>query len=289
MNIGIYKRGQTLFFKPNEEDHLSWSTEVITIARILSDRGHNVYILSPTDLEEGSFMGLHIMKQHPKLDRIYVWNGPIEKDPEWQNIFELTNDVRMMVTDLALSPSDPSRFTHVYTQGGNTGTYAFLQEYVLYRAVHHSYEPKEVQFYFGGTERNRLADFLEYVWRPGHLWHGKSESLGIRDYVPYREHLGLLRAAKYTVVIGDEAYNKTGFVTPRYYECLLAGVIPFVDFKFDKHHLIKSPDQLLVDGYVDMYQMMKMDDFERESLLELAKSFITDDMIEGNNIYNAII
>ena len=274
--IGFYKVGLPIYF--NSDDHRSWSAECRSLLNILSNN-FDAYIMSDTNYEGIRFH----MWAGERLDRVYVMNGPGEI-PDFE-----CDDVRLIVTDLALYPEDTSRFTHVYTQSRQLGEYAYIETAPLYHANTTAEYPKTEEFYFGGTERNRTKDFFEYVWRPGHLWHGKSKTMNVRDDIPFDEHLKVLQSAKYTIVIGDEAYNHIGFVTPRYYECLIQGVIPFVDDKFDPDGLIPIPKELRVKSYVEMVKKMQMwTEEDRLEILAKAKSLLPKKASTGNYILNVL-
>lgn len=267
MKIGFYKVGLPVYFK--QEDHRSWSVECRNLLKVISELGE-VYLMSENDYEGPTYY----QWEGQTLDRVYVMNGPGEIP------MFACQDVRLFITDLALVPSDPSRYSHIYSQSKLIGEYACLEQNALLSEIGTS-QSKVINFYFGGTERKRTKDFFEYVWRPGHLWHGKSDSLGLRDDVPFDEHRDLLAKTRFTIVIGDEEYNKQGFVTPRYYECLLQDVLPFVDLKFDEERLIPIPEELRVSSYIEMYNKMNMTEIERVILLEQAKKMLPKTPLEN--------
>jgi hypothetical protein len=285
MRIGIYKVGKPILFKENEEDHASWSIEVINIIKIFARRGHEMFILSETDYDGNEYQ----LGVPTHLDRIYCWNGPGD-NPDLPKLASICKDIRLIITDMALIPYDRTPYTQIYTQSVQLPEYGAIEQAALLDFVPEE-NVKDVDFYFGGTERNRTADFLEYVYRPGQLWHGKSETLNIRNYIPFHEHVALLRRTKYTIVIGDERYNANGFVTPRYYECLRYGVLPFVDNKFDVDNLIPVHEFLYVTDYVQMIKKMKyLEEYpgEREKILKEAYALITPEMINGDIIYSKL-
>jgi len=285
MNIGFYKIGKKIYFKDNEDDHASWSTEVIRTMDLFHVSGHNIYIVSDTDYDGDVFK---TEVDCGKLDRIYVFNG-VGDAP--LNVFSMSNDVRLIVTDLALVPKDSSRYTHIYSQSKQVFRYCGLETLPVTDIRTSMIEDKSIRFYFGGTERGRTATFLDYVIRPGHEWHGKSHTLDVRSYIPFHKHIEKLKKTKYTIVIGDEAYNKVGFVTPRYYECLAYDVLPFVDKGFDKDRLISIPSELIVDGYADLYKKMTyydMHEAEYEDLLQKAKELAILSTQNGNLPYTLL-
>lgn len=297
MNIGIYKPGKKVFFYENTEDHASWSKEVTDIAHILADNGNQVYFMTETDLRtDVDFTNIfRDIDPSIKLDRIFVFSGVFHNGSfDLYPLQKYTNDIRFIATDLALLPSNLDEFSKVFSQSESLYTYGHIEEHeCLYSDV---FQPELIEkkgIYFGGTERNRRKTFLEYVWRPNVEWRGKSEFLGIKNYVPFDEHMKLLKAAKYSIIIGDEAYNEVGFVTPRYYECIRNNVIAFVDVGYDKNEtLISHQDYRRVSSYEEMMEKIKYleaNDFMYRQLL--SKQYFEVDYLKrsGANIYRAIM
>lgn len=289
MKIGIYKPVKKVFFYDNVEDHAGWSIEVVNIAKIIAQY-HDVYIISPTDYVEGSLPNIYLGKEL-YYDRIFMFNSLTISAEEIKQVKVMTNRLDLLVTDLNLMPHNIELFDNIYTQSDKLFTYGYLEENYLFKAKFLD-KSKTIDYYFGGTERKRLVDILEYVYRPNCIWKGKSAFLGKLDYVSFAEHSALMSQSKYSVVIGDETYNQCGFVTPRYYECLLAGVLPFVDTKYDPDELIISNGNFLrVSSYQELMIKMKAcndDDGFRQYLLQHAIKQITHEQLTGKNIYRAL-
>ena len=73
MDVGIAKIGKKVFFHDNKEDYAAWSEEVVKTYQIFKDFGHNVDILTDSDLRDDEKRPLLI-----RYDRIYVFNGPVQ-------------------------------------------------------------------------------------------------------------------------------------------------------------------------------------------------------------------
>lgn len=290
MVIGIAKFGKKVYFYQNEEDHASWSFEVTQVAKILVSKGHHVIMLTPTDLINKEHLTSSVDRP---IDRIYLFNGKNPTEDEIKGLKAYTNDVRLIITDMNLIPTDLTPFSAVYSQSKRIGKYAYIEQNTIFDADPINLTYKENYFYFGGTERNRLKDCIEYLWRPNCIWKGKSEFFGFNNYIPFHEHIRMLMTTRYTIVIGDEDYNKAGFVTPRFYECLKYGIIPFVDRKFDPEELIIPQNHFLrVNNYQQMLSKMKeidKDNLHNEIIKMLINDHFTKEALSGNNIYNAII
>lgn len=299
MKIGIYKPCKKVYFYENVEDHAGWSFEVVNFAKIFADRGHDVYILSDTDLVDNELP--HIYHKDLSLDDdydyIFMFCGVF-------NIFDISvshdittraENVCYIYTDYNLTPNDISLYDCCYTQSKRYGTYAALEQLVVYHAniVNDNYK-KDIQFYFGGTERDRLDDYLEYIWRPGHLIHGKSKFLDFNNYIPYSEHVETMRRTKYSIVIADVTYNQFGWVTPRYYENILNNIICFVDHKYDKDNLLSLPatDFRRVSNYKELREKIKILEENPQMYKEILcrqQKEITPAMLSGENIYQKIM
>ena len=290
MNIGIYKPGKCVYFYETEFDHASWSIEVTQIAKLFVSKGHHVIMLSDTDLIPSEHLTTVIDRP---IDRIYVFNGVGLTDDILEGLKRYTSDIRLIVTDLKLIPTNLTPYSHIYTQSKQLYEYGAIQEGILFGVKQPEYGPfKDINIYFGGTERNRLNDCIEYLWRPDVIWKGKSEFFGFNNYIPYHEHINMLKRTKYTIIIGDESYNSIGFVTPRFYECALYGVIPFVDTKFDPNELILPHGHFLrVSSYREMMQKidkLNNDSVSKNSIL-MYLSLLCIEKKSGLNILEKII
>ena len=291
MRIGFYKPLKKIYFKENKEDHSSWSIECVNIMKILAANYNKVYILTETDYEEN--MIDHITAVPPvKLDRIFVMNGNFVNPAEEEQLLLSYNcPIDIIVTDLALFHDWPF-IREKYSQSKQLGIYAHIEENQLFQYVPSEKYKKTIDYYFGGTERKRTKAFFEYIYRPNCLWKGKSQSLNIIDYVPEKKHLSYLNKTKTTIVIGDETYNHIGFVTPRFYECIIHNVVCFFEYDFDPDELIISKKSWFrVSSYQEFYtkqkQLLNNEELWKAKLQE-QQALITYSMIAGSNIYNAL-
>ena len=313
MEIGIYKPGKKIFFYKNEEDHASWSIEITSIIKMFAEHGDNVYILS--DSIQNSIPNVQqAVTPDIKLDKVIVYCGVFNKDINLFATLKKTYEcpIEIIVTDLAITPENISAYDTIYLETNNS--YAYFKDHTSLDMVETTYLPigkniligfdrnsididkvianKSIQYYFGGTEKNRLNDYIEYVYRPECISYGKSAFFSYKNYIPYHEHLQMMDRAKYSIVIGDEKYNKIGMVTPRYYECIIHGVIAFVDSKFDPDELyIKHDDFRRVKSFKDLYTKMKILDENQQlyrSILARQYSEISEDDCKGESIYTIL-
>lgn len=295
MRIGIYKPGKKIYFLENTDDHSAISTEVTQIIKIIASRKHEVYILSDSDYPHHLIHNV-AYGYHGPMDKLFVWNGVGLTLEDVTKLKSQTDYIYLIVTDLALLPDKSilKLFDDIYTQSPNLYTYGYIQEHECYEFKKREYKHyiKDIEFYFGGTERGRTNDFIEYVINGKALWYGKSDTLGIKNYVPYSEHIELMKRTKYSIVIGDESYNKIGFVTPRYYECIKYGVIAFVDMKYDPDEiLIKKDDFRRVRNNEELQtkiQILNNDKDKYQRLLADQRKEITQEKVFGGNIYSTL-
>lgn len=293
MIIGIYKIGRKIYFSENAEDHSAISTEVTQIIKIFASRGHEVHIISPTDYTPGSIDNVHTKYDGP-LDMIFIWNG-VGLDIDILEMLKYrSKDLRFIVTDLSLLPDKSffKYFKRIFTQSKQFGEYGYIEEHECYGYKKGKWT-KDIQIYFGGTERGRTADFIEYVMNPEVKWHGKSETFNIKNYIPYHEHVEMMKRAKYSIIIGDEAYNKIGFITPRYYECIRYNVIGFVDSKYDPDEILISHDNFRkVKNFKEMKEKIELLENNMslyQKIFNEQRDQITQDKVFGGNIYNTLL
>lgn len=309
MKIGIYKPFKKVFFHDDREDNAAWSYEVVNLAKILVKNGHTVYILSETDLIEGSFYGILKGSIEDTYDRTIIFGGTFSLDKYSDSIIEMlskkTERLDFVLTDLALQPADKSLykfFRNIYTMAteplpGIGGKYGGLAEFRTLdisfdKSIEESITNKTVEFYFGGTERKRLDDFLEYVWRPGHVVTTKSAFLGIENRVTRDEYFKLMNSAKYSICIADKECNENHFMSPRPYECYAHDMIAFTDAKFDIDcALIPVDSYLRVKDYKELRTKMNELNENQEKYVELLawqRAQFTSDKVDGSYVYNLL-
>lgn len=305
MSIAIFKPYKQVFFHNDNEDTAAWSYEVVNLAKILARNGHRVYIISETDLIDMTFENIFVGDINSHYSRIIIFGGTFAEDKYDEAIIEKlskqTKRLDFVLSDLALTPQNINSykyFTNIYTMASQPisnigGTYGGLAELRLYDIVLPKEIPeKTIEFYFGGTERKRLDDFLEYVWRPGHVVTTKSKFLGIENRVTRSEFLKLLSSAKYSICIADEICNINHFMSPRPYELFCHDIIAFTDSKFDiDGKIIPKDSWLRVKNYKELREKMNELNANKEKYNEIIKwqrSQLTEDKINGDFVYNLI-
>jgi len=260
MRIGIYKPTKKIYFYENTEDHAAWSAEIVDIIKIFVNHQNEVYIMSDTDYDNSIE---NVFKHaHEKLDKIFVFNGMMTTFQEIDMLSKLKqfcDDVSYILSDMRLKPNFPYLYNNIFSQSKRLYSYGAIQEHQLVDYKPEIVQEKTIEYYFGGTERGRSNDFMNYIIRPGCVWTGKSETLGISNYVPHHKHIELLKKAKTTIIIADEEYNLNGFVNDRYYECAKYDVICFADSKWDPDELImRKDDWRRVSSYNQLLFKQKM-------------------------------
>jgi hypothetical protein len=290
--IGFFKPGHIIAFQSDETDHSAISVEITRIIKIFANHGQECFILSNTDYIPGFLK--NVSKEVPRtLDKVFVYNGKGLDEHIIRMLKRYTDNINLIITDLSLLPDiDLDSFKNIYTQSKRLYTYGHIEEHELFEYKKEECRKDIGLIYFGGAERNRTKDFFEYVYRPNIQWRGKCKTLSIDKCIPYIEHIEMMKHSVYSPIIGDESYNDIGFITPRYYECLRYDVIPFVDIKYDPDEiLIKQDDFRRVYSYLDM--MDKIHTLETQpqryqDILNAQKQEITQKMINGDNIYDAL-
>lgn len=307
--IAIYKPFKKVFFVDDREDTAAWSFEVVTVAKIFAERGHTVYMLSETDLKGGEFPNIHVGSMKEKYDRIILFSGSFSLDPAGDSIIDklrvITPRLDFLLTDLRLVPSTPTyydKFDNIYTQATLPledigGQYGGVAEFLPYKhefkcTVEEAIKRKNIEFYFGGTERGRLDDFIEYVWRPEHTITTKTEFFNLNNRVTRDQYMILLEYSKFSIVIADVEYNENHFITPRPFENWMHDIIGFVDQKFDPDgHLVATDDWLRVSNYKEMKE--KIEEVKKNpslhvSLLKSQREMITQAITSGDYVYSLL-
>lgn len=318
MTIGIYKPFKEIMFVDDRLDNAAWSYEMVNIAQIYAERGHNVVILSQNDLHKDTnkvwtqkgiydwsdkLFNSEYMKT---LDRVMIWCGSFELDKYQDEIIQYlrahTDRLDFFLTDKKLAPMNTNMlglFDNIYVQGtlslySTNDKFGALGELLPYnfkytKTIDEVIASKEIEFYFGGTERNRLDDFIEYVWRPGHLITTKTAFFNFENRIPRDEFMTTLDKAKYSVVITDVENNELHFISPRPYELYMHDIIAFFDYKYDADKHFDVHQFCIVRNYKEMRQ--KMNEINnnvnlQKEILEHQRKQITKNIVNGNYVYN---
>lgn len=319
MKIGIYKPYKEVYFYDDINDLSAVSYEVVNVARIFAERNHTIHILSQNDLTtrsgfESSVKFYNIedrsilfrdKKLNESYDRIILFSGKFSEDYFKEDIIKMlksmTSRLDFLLTDLRLIPSSFELFNNIYTQAtrslnGIGGSYGGVAELICYKHQFESLENvtrnKNIDFYFGGTERGRLLDYIEYIWRPDCRLTGKSETLDFDTRVDRREYLSLLDRSKFSVVIADTHYNKNAFITPRYYENSIHDIINFVDYKYDPDgYFLRHDDWRRVRNYIELRTKINELKCNQEKFLKILnqqRQEIKREYIDGSYVYEKL-
>lgn len=272
--VAIYKVGMDIDLQPNDVNFAQ--QEIVNVIDILRAHGDQVSILT-NKKETGQIMAKveyvdYRTDIEDDYDILLVFNGPYPKNiiGEYEDIkYFAEHAVKsyFIVTDLRIKlyPQFHELFDKVLTQSARqiaeiNAPQAFngMPQSVLFGATFINSPEKTLQFVFGGNERDRTEDFIEYIARPNVEYYGKAPTLNHTDNrIPTAEYLKRLRKALYSIVIADKEYNRHGFVTQRYFECLANNVIPFVDAKYDPDEIIvRKNDFRRVSNYREVLDKM---------------------------------
>lgn len=293
MDISIFKPGRPILFEDAfRYDTSGWSAEIKGFIYLLEKIGHKVNIISETDNEDYKF------EMKPEL--IFVFNG-LFSDQTYATLRSYDCPKVMCVTDLSLLwERDIGDILAVIGQGPSyiklSNGSTLDTHYPFHAMLCMKYERKERKklhrYVFGGNERNRLKKIMEYVYRPGCIWFGKSAFIGFRNKIPFDEMQKTLEQTKYSIVIADKEYDEVGFCTQRYFELICNDVIAFIDNDYDnKSMLVNQTDYRRVEDYIDLYDKMRFLDEDKNMYEEILdeqrkqiKSFSEEKMIERTEI-----
>lgn len=312
MKIGIYKPFKKVFFHDDAEDNAAWSYEVVHVAKIFAERGDQVFMLSETDLKDGVFSNIARGSIEDTFDRIIIFSGTFKEDKHGEDIIAKlaaqTPRLDFLLTDLRLVPENKelyNLFNTIYTQATKPipgipeekQKYGGVAQFLPYkhewsRTVEEAIKAKKTPFYFGGTERGRLDDYIEYVWRPNHVITTKTAFFNMENRVTRDEYMKLLDDTKYSIVIADVEYNQNHFITPRPYENFMHDIISFTDHKFDPDGTIIPLDHWLrVHNFKEMYEKimhLEKEPMEREMLLDWQRLQVKNEYIRGDYVYETL-
>lgn len=296
--IGLFKPYKRLLFNDMTDDTNSWSRENVNLMKILASHGHEVYILSASDYD-GSIHNIHQSTTRVQpLDFILVSNGLIT-DKQEDLLFVLAKKAGaklvLLETDIALSTKNHriDKYDLVLSQSKRPGTqYAHLEKLILYqhKVYTDSFESRDRLGVFIGFERDRFDKIKEFVMRPGMIWKGKGEKFYFTDKVNKQQLTKLLRKHLFSIVISGELQNKNGFVSQRYYENCLHGIINFVDKDYDRDELvIAKNDVRRVRSYEELYEKLRYLDEKIFNELQQKQFGEITLWLDGKLFYNQFI
>ncbi len=322
MKIGIYKPFKKLFFVDDREDNAAWSYEIVNTAKIFVEQGHEIHILSENDLDllaqqpkkiRNQFTGIYDnpnwQDEEQHFDRILLWCGSFALDQFGDAIINhlrrKTDRLDFMLTDKKLVPDNKlllMKFDTIYVQATKNiyrpdDKFGALGELLLYkhkftRTIDQAMNDKGIEFYFGGTERNRLDDYIEYVWRPHQLLTTKSQFFNINNRIARDEFKKTLERAKFSIVITDVENNEMHFISPRPYECYIHDIVAFFDYKYDPdEYFCKHDDYRRVHNFKEM--RMKMNEINKDyelhrKILQQQRDAIKPEYISGTYVYEKL-
>jgi len=292
----------------DDEDLSSVSGEFTAIARTFAERGNEVVITSPTDIKDGEINNIRNGTIMEDFDRVFVLCGSFQKDFYGDSVIARLRRqaprLDFIITDYKLLPTNIKYidfFDNIYALtsrqvlgknikycGSNFILYKHKPEIDIIKIL----SEKTINYSFGGTERNRLADFLEYVWRPDCTLVGKSDTLGFDNRVSATKYRELLKATKFSIVISDTNHNINGFAGQRHWENLKYNIISFTDTKCDIDELImKKDDWRRVKNYIELKEKMNyllQNPKEYEKKLREQQEEIKEEYLNGDYIYRVL-
>lgn len=310
MSIAIYKPFKKIYFHDLSDDYAAWSSEVTKLATILADRGEEVYIISDTDLKPDFHERIHSGDVQENYDRVILFCGSFKLDEKGDDIIEelrpRTSRLDFIITDLSLLPDDPEKldyFDNIYSQattpmeltshrdqyGGLIEITAFGHEYD--RTPEEAIKQKTLKYTFGGSERNRLHDFVEYVYRPDCVFYAKSDRLKFNTRVSRTDYLQAMYDSIASICIADTHYNANHFITHRPIECFLTDTVCFTDSKYDPDGAIIPLDSWLrVSNFIELFdkiEELKNNEEKWVEILNWQRSQI-ESLIDGEYVYNKL-
>ena len=233
MNIRIIKPGQKEYFL-NEQDKTTFGgmSEIKGLIKLLKN-----------------FSNVEIYNKEHNYDYVCIINS-FDRDVDF--LKRLNTNKIQIITDLNLIYSkDEIGENKIITQ--EPGDRFFPLNALCLYYLDFNKENKEYFFgYAGGTRNgNRDKKYIEYL-NPKHDyidWIHTSSKLDIFENsdkvsqkINFEELQNKYKKTLYSIVMADVEYNLKGFLTQRPYELIAAGVIPFVDYEYDKYNLIFSKE-----------------------------------------------
>jgi hypothetical protein len=298
MKIGIYKPYKTILFN-DEKDTNSWSREVVNFMKILANHNHQIHILSDTDYNRGI---MNVYKNHIddelSLDYLVVFNGCFNRDQYTEtDILDRFDCKKILVeSDILLVKSfhDEELYDIILTQSPDSGKrkYAHIEKLIAFE--HDMWTPfylgRKASGVFVGYERDRTDKILEYVYRPNITWRGKGETFNFENKALKSELNKLLQEYLYTIIISGPVQTENNFVSQRYFEGCLNGIINFVDDEYDNAELlIKKDDWRRVKSFGEMLEKINTIDIDKYYDIQRQQEDEVRPWISGDLFYEKLV
>lgn len=310
--ILIHKAGFKTLFKEKDSSYTFINPEPVNLARVLS-RKYQIVFSSDSDLTNiGNPRKIH--ENEKDFYRKILFNGKlyVKDDEELKNYTSVMQEIRKIIdifkeddfyfiTDLKMynknKDFNKNLGLQIVSQSKNFGKYGHLEKLFLYNnEINFNVSKKENKIVFIGNQKsNQKTDLVkEYLLKDKikteiyGRWTNEdiTKNKNFKGPIKCMESQKKLREFKYGMLISDKFHRKFGFVTPKYFEYLLAGVIPFIDSSFDKDELlIKKDDFRIVNSYEEMINKMKFLDersYYYEKILNKQSKEILPEYIDGS-------
>ena len=281
--IGIYKPLWKTLFHSEDEASVFVNPDIKNFVLLLA-KNHEVVLFSETDLlETGN--PRYSSNLEEECDILILCNGRLylKEDEMDEKVKKQIEEIHKLfrnkvpqyhfITDLKIIERNEEVLKNInlinVSQSKKVGRYGHLDKIFLYKnKIDFDIKQKKDKLVYVGNERNgnRNDLIIEYLLNSGYPTeiYGKWKNTMItqnsffKGPISCKECEEKLKESKYSLVISDVAYRKKNFITPRYFECLLSGTIPFVDINYDKDELlIKQNDFRVVKNYDEMQKKIR--------------------------------
>jgi hypothetical protein len=308
--ILIYKPSWRIKFHEKDTSQVFANPEPVNLAKILS-KEYEVVIGSENDLPEKGNPRSIKNNENDFYKRILL-NGKLYLKGD-ENISEyccIMRDLRFIdenfkkkdlyfVTDVKIF--DRCKFFtdnydfKVVSQSKNLGEYGDLEKFFLLDNKIITNKNKLKKLVYCGNQRNNERTDLVGKYLLGNdikteiygKWNNSEivDNSNFKGPIPCEEVSNVLSEAKYSLIISDKEYRRLGFITPRYWECLLSSTIPFIDSSYDKDEiLVKKNDFRIVHDYKEMMDkiiFLESNNYFYKQILEKQSEEIKPEYVSG--------
>ena len=129
---------------------------------------------------------------------------------------------------------------------------------------------------FGGGLRDNEQQILDYLNVVPSTAYIKNKLTDTR--IPYHQYLDELAKHSYSLVISRRAYQKIGWITPRYTECLALNTLPICDYTYDKFNHFKHISVTTPKHLKTIIDILENDPGYYKSVLKQAKDEVLSDV-----------
>ena len=274
-------------------------------------QGHSTNVTQPDRIASvislcANYTGpmIKYLNDHPDLRYILIVTDMKYFPPYARDWFNQPHVIMSQWSGISYCPTRDNYRSVGYTKIPTATFYSRIETSFLIDLAKEHPEPSSLDDFFGsgidttpikfmivsnewGPSRYRLLKeaILDHIDDVSIYGKWKPETINgdprFKGSIPYRDYLKLLQRTKYSYVATIDA----GYPTPKIWEMIHYGVIPFLHTNYDKHRCIDKPEYLYVSGAKELnekIEFLEANPGEYDKLMQQLKDMLKPGYYDGS-------